>query len=127
MSNSEPTPQEPAQKQQSCRKTGTQPDELLSSPGNNSPSVTPKDVSSCDASAKDVMARKTCSDDPDEREQEMLDDAVNVRVLGLQQLIQLTSSFRQLRLDFTQTFLPLLQRAALALGAQLFRSDIGGK
>lgn len=78
MPNSEPTPQEPAQKQQSGRKTGTQPDELLSSPGNNSPSVTPKDVSSCDASAKDVTARKTCSDDPDEREQEMLDDAVDM-------------------------------------------------
>lgn len=78
MPNSEPTPQEPAQKQQSGTPTGTQPEELLSSPGNNSPSVTPKDVSPRDASAKDVTARKTCSDDPDEREQEMLDDAVDM-------------------------------------------------
>jgi hypothetical protein len=78
MPNSEPTPHEAAQKRQSGTQPGTQPDELLSSPGNNSPSVTPKDVSSCDASAKDVTARKTCSDDPDEREQEMLDDAVDM-------------------------------------------------
>lgn len=78
MPNSEPTQQKPAHKQQSSRQTGTQPDELLSSPGNNSPSVTPKDVSPRDASAKDVTARKICSDDPDEREQEMLDDAVDM-------------------------------------------------
>jgi hypothetical protein len=78
MPNSEPTSQEPAQKQQSGTPTGTQPEEFLSSPGNNSLSVTPKDVSPHDASAKDVTARKTCSDDPDEREQEMLDDAVDM-------------------------------------------------
>jgi hypothetical protein len=78
MPNSEPTPRAPGQKQQPGTTTGTQPEELLSSPGNNSPSVTPKDVSPHDASAKDVTARKTCSDDPDEREQEMLDDAVDM-------------------------------------------------
>lgn len=52
--------------------------ELPSSQGDNSKSVTPKDVSSHDASARDVTERKTCSDDPEEREQEMLDDAVEL-------------------------------------------------
>jgi len=55
-----------------------QPQEYNSSPGDNSPSVTPKDVSSKDASAKDVTARKTCSDDIEEKEQELLDDAVEM-------------------------------------------------
>lgn len=50
--------------------------EPTSSPGDQSKSVTPKDVSPQDASAKDVKERKTCSDDPDEKEEEMLDDAV---------------------------------------------------
>ena len=52
--------------------------ELPSSQGNNSKSVTPKDVSSQDAAARDVTERKTCSDDPDEKEQELLDDAVEL-------------------------------------------------
>ncbi|GAB3541857.1 hypothetical protein GCM10027343_12950 [Noviherbaspirillum agri] len=55
-----------------------QPQEYNSSPGDNSPSVTPKDVSADDASAKDVTTRKTCSDDPEEMEQELLDDAVEM-------------------------------------------------
>ncbi|HJV79385.1 hypothetical protein [Noviherbaspirillum sp.] len=55
-----------------------QSQEPTSSHGNNSKSVTPKDVSPQDASAKDVTERKTCSDDPEEREQEMLDDAVDM-------------------------------------------------
>jgi hypothetical protein len=55
-----------------------QPDETLSSPGRNSPSVTPKDVSSQDASSKDVVQRKTTSTDLEEREQAMLDDAVEM-------------------------------------------------
>ncbi|HEY0848246.1 MAG TPA: hypothetical protein VGE12_22955 [Noviherbaspirillum sp.] len=55
-----------------------QPNELPSSSGNNSKSVTPKDVSAQDASARDVTERKVCSDDPDEKEQEMLDDAVEL-------------------------------------------------
>lgn len=55
-----------------------QPQEYNSSQGNNSPSVTPKDVSADDASAKDVTARKTCSEDPEEMEQELLDDAVEM-------------------------------------------------
>ena len=53
-------------------------DEVTSSPGDNSPSVTPKDVCSEDAASKDVTARKTDSPDPDEREEEMLDDAVDM-------------------------------------------------
>lgn len=51
---------------------------LPSSQGDNSKSVTPKDVSPQDASARDVTERKTCSDDPDEKEQELLDDAVEM-------------------------------------------------
>ncbi|MES2537569.1 MAG: hypothetical protein V4632_17050 [Pseudomonadota bacterium] len=52
--------------------------ERHSSPGNNSPSVTPKDVAPEDASAKDVVERKTNSDDPEEKEEEMLDDAIEM-------------------------------------------------
>lgn len=55
-----------------------QQQELPSSQGDNSKSVTPKDVSSRDAAARDVTERKTCSDDPEEKEQEMLDDAVEL-------------------------------------------------
>ncbi len=55
-----------------------QSQEASSSHGDNSKSVTPKDVSPQDASAKDVVERKTCSDDPDEKEQELLDDAVEM-------------------------------------------------
>lgn len=55
-----------------------QPEEHASSPGINSPSVTPKDVSPHDAAAKDLTERKTASDDPEEREQELLDDAVDL-------------------------------------------------
>lgn len=48
------------------------------SPGDNSVSVTPKDVSSKSASAKDVKERKIASDNPEEKEEEMLDDAVEM-------------------------------------------------
>lgn len=48
------------------------------SPGNNSPSVTPKDVSADTAAAKDVTQRKTCSEDVNEQEEELLDDAVEM-------------------------------------------------
>ena len=47
-----------------------------SSHGNNSVSQTPKDVSAQDAASRDITERKVRSDDPDEKEQEMLDDAV---------------------------------------------------
>ena len=49
-----------------------------SSPGDNSAAETPKDVSPQDASAKDVIDRKICSSDPDEKEEELLDDAVEL-------------------------------------------------
>jgi hypothetical protein len=49
-----------------------------SSPGTNSPSVTPKDVAPQDASSRDVVERKIHSSDPDEKEQELLDDAVEM-------------------------------------------------
>ena len=49
-----------------------------SSHGDQSASQTPKDVSSQDAASKDVTDRKLHSDDPDEKEQEMLDDAVEL-------------------------------------------------
>ena len=55
-----------------------QPEEIKSSPGRNSLSVTPKDVSSQDASSRDVIERKTASDDLEEREEAMLDDAVEM-------------------------------------------------
>lgn len=47
-----------------------------SSPGTHSASVTPKDVTPQDASARDVVERKTDSPDADEKEQALLDDAV---------------------------------------------------
>lgn len=55
-----------------------QAQDLPSSAGNDSKSVTPKDVSPQDAAARDVTERKTRSNDPDEKEQEMLDDAVEL-------------------------------------------------
>lgn len=56
----------------------SQPEETTSSPGTHSPSVTPKDVCAEDASSKDVKERKIASPDPDEREEELLDDAVDM-------------------------------------------------
>lgn len=49
-----------------------------SSPGDQSSVETPKDVNSQDASAKDVIERQVRSDDPEEKEEEMLDDAVEL-------------------------------------------------
>ena len=46
-----------------------------SSPGDESVSVTPKDVWPGQASAKDVTERKTYSDDQDERQEALLDEA----------------------------------------------------
>ncbi len=46
------------------------------SPGDNSLSVTPKDVTPDDAASHDVVARHLDSADPDEKEQELLDDAI---------------------------------------------------
>lgn len=53
-------------------------EESASSPGNNSRSVTPKDVSPEDATAKDMKERKIASDDPQEKEEDLLDDAVEM-------------------------------------------------
>lgn len=49
-----------------------------SSHGDNSPVETPKDVSPQDAASRDVIERKLCSDDPHEKEEEKLDDAVEL-------------------------------------------------
>lgn len=57
---------------------GGQAQEQRASPGDNSPSVTPKDLSSDAAAAKDMTNRKTCSDNVDEQEEELLDDAVEL-------------------------------------------------
>ncbi len=46
------------------------------SPGNDSLSVTPKDVGPGDATAKDLVSRHTTSPDPEEKQQELLDDAI---------------------------------------------------
>ncbi len=55
-----------------------QPYEQPSSYGDDSKSVTPKDVSSQDASYRDVTERKVASDDTDEKVEEQLDDAVEM-------------------------------------------------
>jgi hypothetical protein len=52
--------------------------QFRSSPGDQSSVETPKDVSPQDATAKDVVERKVRSDDPNEKEEEMLDDAVEL-------------------------------------------------
>lgn len=50
--------------------------ETRSSPGENSAAETPKDMSPEDAAYKDVSERRVTSDDPDEKQEELLDDAV---------------------------------------------------
>lgn len=57
-------------------KTAREDMDERSSPGTRSASVTPKDVTQEDASARDVIERRLDSDDPDEKEQALLDDAV---------------------------------------------------
>ncbi len=49
-----------------------------SSPGNNSPAETPKDVAKQDASSKDVIERNITSSDEDEKQEELLDDALEL-------------------------------------------------
>lgn len=51
---------------------------MPSSHGNNSKSVTPKDVSPGDASHRDLKERNIASEDPEEKVQEQLDDAVEM-------------------------------------------------
>jgi hypothetical protein len=45
---------------------------------NNSASVTPKDIDPGMASAKDVIERHLDSTDPEERQQELLDEAIDL-------------------------------------------------
>jgi len=52
--------------------------EERSSHGDNSVSETPKDVAPHEAASRDVTERRLQSDDPDEKEQELLDDAVEM-------------------------------------------------
>jgi len=55
----------------------TQPEpDQNSSPGTQSASVTPKDVTPQHAASRDVVERNIASPDPDEKEQALLDDAV---------------------------------------------------
>ena len=68
MSNLKRSPQEDEAREASER----------SSHGNNPLSVTPKDVAPQDAASRDVVKRKLDSADPEEREQELLDDAVEL-------------------------------------------------
>jgi hypothetical protein len=49
-----------------------------SSHGDESLSVTPKDVSAQDVASRDVVARQINSDDPEEKEEALLDDAVEL-------------------------------------------------
>lgn len=58
--------------------TARQENDEHSSPGSRSASVTPKDVTQDDASARDVVERRLDSADPDEKEQALLDDAVEL-------------------------------------------------
>ncbi len=53
-------------------------DDLPVSQGDNPLSITPKDVEDGDASARDRVARHLHSADPDERQQELLDDAIDL-------------------------------------------------
>ena len=46
--------------------------------GDNSASVTPKDIDADHASARDVTERQTASADEHEKEEELLDDAVEL-------------------------------------------------
>ncbi len=53
-------------------------DDLPVSQGDNPLSVTPKDVEDGDATARDLVARHMDSPDPDEKQQELLDDAIEL-------------------------------------------------
>ncbi len=46
--------------------------------GNNSVSITPKDVGPGDAAARDLHERHLDSSDPEEKQQEQLDDAIEL-------------------------------------------------
>jgi hypothetical protein len=52
--------------------------ERHASQGNDSASVTPKDLNPEDAASRDLTERHLNSPDPDERQQELLDDAIDL-------------------------------------------------
>ncbi len=52
--------------------------EKHSSPGDDSKSVTPKDVSKQFAAAKDITERNLQSADPEKKQQALLDDAIEL-------------------------------------------------
>lgn len=62
----------------SVEKDVKQEPEQRSSHGTQSSIETPKDVAPQDAASKDVIERKIRSSDPEEHEQELLDDAVEL-------------------------------------------------
>lgn len=63
-------------KRRSEKEDKGQRDEPTSSQGNNSVSVTPKDLAPEDAASRDVTEHKMCSDDLEERAQALLDEAI---------------------------------------------------
>lgn len=62
---------------QTLKPEGTD-NEVPVSAGDNPLSVTPKDVSAGDATSRDLVARHLDSADPDEKQQELLDDAIEL-------------------------------------------------
>lgn len=52
--------------------------DLPVSPGDNPLSVTPKDLAPGDAAARDLITRHLDSPDPDEKQQALLDDAIEL-------------------------------------------------
>lgn len=52
--------------------------QVQSSFGDTSLSVTPKDVNDQDASAQDITERHLLSDNPEEKQQDMLDEAIDL-------------------------------------------------
>lgn len=79
---SKPSAQHPPAKHHSAATHAGPPVEpdanLPVSPGDNPLSVTPKDVAPGDAAARDLMARHLDATDPDEKQQALLDDAIDL-------------------------------------------------
>ena len=64
--------------QQSKTSGAAAPDVLHPSHEDNSVSITPKDVKPGDAAARDQIERRLDSPDPEEKQQELLDDAIEL-------------------------------------------------
>ena len=82
-SDTAPTVSLPSADKQRAASTETAPPvpsgaNLPGSNGDNSLSMTPKDVGPGDAAARDQVARHMDSADPEERQQEALDDAIEL-------------------------------------------------